>query len=147
LQQLVLVTAGRNDGVDLDFKEDQLAIEAHVRMRCGWRDIDEISEEEYLEYAIEYMQEHPFAEDVIKFPREAMMYDRLSGEFTTWKRIPHTEIYWEPGDFWQGASVSLYCLRVKHGLVRERTYKEPGEPSTLRKLGEYFGLVEPAYED
>ena len=43
----------------MDFKEDQLAIEAHVRMRCGWRDMDEISEEEYLEYAIEYMQENP----------------------------------------------------------------------------------------
>jgi len=116
-------------------------------MRSGWRDIDEISEEEYLEYAIEYMQENPFADGVIKLPREAIMYDRLSGEFTTWKRIPYTEIYWESGDFWQGVSVSLYCLRVKHGLMRERTYKEPGEPSTLRKLGEYFGLIEPAYED
>jgi hypothetical protein len=133
--------------VDLDFKEDQLAIEAHVRMRCGWRDMDEISEEEYLEYAIEYIQENPFAEDVIKFPREAIVYDRLSGEFNVWKRIPRTEIYWLPGDFWQGVRVSIYCLRVSYGLVRERTYKEPGEPSTFRKLGEYFGLVDPAYED
>ena len=131
----------------MDFKEDQLAIEAHVRMRCGWRDMDEISEEEYLEYAIEYIVENPFAEDIIKFPREAMMYDRVSGEVTTWKRIPHTEIYWQPGEFWQGVNVSLYCLRVNHGLVRERTHKEPGESSTLRKLGEYFGLVEPASED
>ena len=147
MQQLVLATAGRKDGVDLDFKEDQLAIETHVRMRSGWRDMDEISEEEYLEYAIEYMQENPFADDVIKLPREAIMYDRLSGEFTTWNRIPCTEIYWEPGDFWQGVSVSVYCFRVKHGLVRERTYKEPGESSTLRKLGEYFGLIEVANED
>ena len=131
----------------MDFKEDQLAIEAHVRMRCGWRDMDEISEEEYLEYAIEYIQENPFAEDVIKLPREAMMYDRLSGEVTTWNRIPHTEIYWQAGDFWQGVNVSLYCLRVKYGLVRERTYKDPGQPSNLRKLGEYFGLIDPAYED
>ena len=133
--------------MDLDFKEDQLAIEAHVRMRCGWRDIDEISQEEYLEYAIEYMQENPFADDVIKLPREAIMYDRLSGEFTTWNRIPHTEIYWQTGEFWQGVSVSVYCFRVKHGLVRERTYKEPSESSTLRKLGEYFGLIEVANED
>jgi len=133
--------------VGLDFKEDQLAIEAHVRMRSGWRDMDEISEEEYLEYAIEYMQEHPFAEDVIKFPREAMMYDRLSGEFTTWKRLPHTEIYWQPGDFWQGVSVSVYCLRVKYGLIRRRKIKDPGESSTLRKLGEYFGLVDPVNEE
>lgn len=134
-------------GVNLDFKEDQLAIEAYVRMRCGWRDMDEISEEEYIEYAIEYMAENPFADDVIKFPREAIMYDRLSGEFTTWNRIPGTEIYWQTGEFWQGVSVSVYCLRVKYGLVRERAYKDPNEISTFRKLAEYFGLVEPAYED
>lgn len=29
----------------MDFKEDQLAIEAHVRMRSGWLYLDEISEE------------------------------------------------------------------------------------------------------
>ena len=45
--------------MNLDFKEDQLAIEAHVRMRSGWRDMDEISEEEYMTYAYEYMDEHP----------------------------------------------------------------------------------------
>ena len=134
-------------GVNLDFKEDQLAIEAHVRMRSGWRDIDEISEEEYLMYAYEYMEEHPFAEDVIKFPREAIMYDRLSGEFSVWKRIPYTEIYWQTGEFWQGVNISVYCLRHKYGLVSERTYKDPNELSTLGKLAEYFGLVEPAYED
>ena len=44
----------------MDFKEDQLAIEAYVRMRCGWRDESEISEEEYAEYANEYMEENPF---------------------------------------------------------------------------------------
>jgi len=43
----------------LDFKEDQLAIEAHVRMRSGWRDLDEISEEEYMTYAYEYTDAHP----------------------------------------------------------------------------------------
>lgn len=133
--------------MDLDFKEDQLAIEAYVRMRCGWRDESEISEEEYLAYALEYIQDNPFAEDIIKFPREAIVYDRLSGEFTTWKRIPHTEIYWQPGEFWQGVRVSIYCLRVNYGLVRERTYKDPNELSILRKLGEYFGLVAPAYDD
>ena len=131
----------------MDFKEDQLAIEAYVRMRSGWRDMDEISEEEYIEYAIEYMAENPFADDVIKFSREAIMYDRLSGEFTIWKRIPCTEIYWQTGDFWQGVSVSIFCLRHKYGLVRERGDKDPNEISTLRKLAEYFGLAEPAYED
>ena len=131
----------------MGFREDRRGIEGNVRMRFGWRDMDEISEEEYVGYAIEYMAEHPFADDVIKFPREAIMYDRLSGEFTTWKRIPYTEIYWQTGDFWQGVRVSVYCLRVKYGLVRERTYRDPNELSTLRKLAEYFGLVEPAYED
>jgi hypothetical protein len=47
----------------LDFKEDQLAIEAYVRMRCGWRDDDEISHEEFVTYAFEYMEENPFVEE------------------------------------------------------------------------------------
>ena len=116
-------------------------------MRSGWRDESEISEEEYLAYALEYIQDNPFADDLIKLEREVILYDRLSGEFTTWKRIPYTEIYWQPGEFWQGVSVSIYCLRVKYGLVRERTYKDPNELSILRKLGEYFGLVAPASQD
>ena len=124
-------------GVELDFKEDQLAIEAHVRMRCGWRDLDEISELEYLEYAIEYMEENPFADQAIMLPREALHYDRLSGEVTLWKRFPHTHFYWEPGQFWFGMRMSLTCnyIRVSHYRMR------------IRQLAEYFGLVEPAYED
>ena len=47
----------------MDFKEDQLAIEAYVRMKCGWRDDDEISHEEFVTYAFEYMEENPFADD------------------------------------------------------------------------------------
>ena len=65
----------------MDFKEDQLAIEAHVRMRSGWRDIDEISEEEYLEYAYEYMAEHPFESWLVVNKREAIIYDRIDGQF------------------------------------------------------------------
>ena len=59
--------------------EDQLAIVARVRMLSGWRDMDEISEEEYIEYSIEYMQGNPFADEAVMLPREAISYDRLSG--------------------------------------------------------------------
>ena len=121
----------------MDFKEDQLAIEAHVRMRCGWRDESEISEEEYLAYAIEYIQENPFADEAVSLPRESLTYDRLSGEFTYWKRIPNTQIYWEPGQFWFGMRMSLWC-----NYLRLQKYRV-----TWRGLAEYFGLVEPAYED
>ena len=121
----------------MDFKEDQLAIESHVRMRCGWRDMDEISEEEYMTYAIEYMQENPFADEPVMLPREAISYDRLSGEVTYWKRIPRSNFYWEPGQFWYGMRMSLWCNYVQIGRFRMK----------VRLLAEYFGLVDPAYED
>jgi hypothetical protein len=128
--------------VDLDFKEDQLAIEAHVRMRSGWRDMDEISPQEWFHYAMEYIVANPIFDGVIKLPREEITYDRLSVEFTSWKRIQHTEIYWERVAFGYGMYISIYSLLIRHGLIRGRSYLEPREPSTLRKLGEYFGLIE-----
>jgi hypothetical protein len=129
--------AYKQQGADLDFKKDQLAIEAYVRMRCGWRDESEISEEEYLACAIEYIQENPFADEAVSLPREFLTYDRLSGEFTYWKRIPNTQFYWEPGQFWFGMRMSLWC-----NYLRLRNYRV-----TLRGVGEYFGLIDPAYDD
>ena len=126
----------------MDFKEDQMAIEAHVRMRCGWRDDDEISEEEYRTYAIEYMEENPFFDDIVKLSREAMMYDRLAGEVTYWRRIPCTEFYWQPGEFRQGMHLSLVCIGVNLGIIKYSNLRLLGEDSTLRKLGLYFGLLE-----
>ena len=126
----------------MDFKEDQLAIEAHVRMRCNWRDDDEISDEEWLQYSLEYIAENPFAEDVIKFPREAMMYDRISGEVTTWKRIPGTEFYWQSGEFWYGMSISFYAIRVNRGWDAGRFKLKARPGSMIHRLGIYMGLIE-----
>ena len=137
MQQLVLATAGRKDGVDLDFKEDQLAIEAHVRMRSGWRDMDEISEEEYLEYAYEYMAEHPFESGLVVKRFEAIFYDRIGGEFNVWRKIPGLHFYWQPGYFWFGMRASW------HGILQTRRES----PSKVRLLAEYFGLIEVANED
>jgi hypothetical protein len=128
--------------VNLDFKDDQIAIEAHVRMRCGWRDEDEISEEEYREYAVEYMEENPFLDDIVKLPREAIMYDRFAGELTFWKRIPFTEFYWQRGEFWRGMHISLICLGVNLGVVQYPRKERIDGESTFRKLGLYFGLLE-----
>ncbi len=119
-----------------------MAIEAHVRMRCGWRDDDEISEEEYCTYAIEYMEENPFLDDIVKLPREAIMYDRFAGEVTYWKRIPFTEFYWQQGEFWRGMHLSLICLGVNLGMIKYSNLRLSGEDSTFRKLGLYFGLLE-----
>jgi len=124
-------------GVNLDFKEDQLAIEAHVRMRSGWRDIDEISEEEYLEYAYEYMEEHPFESGLVVKRFEAIFYDRIGGEFTVWRKTPGLHFYWQPGYFWYGMRASW------HGILQTRRES----PSKVRLLAEYFGLVEVANED
>jgi hypothetical protein len=123
--------------VDLDSKEDQLAIEAHVRMRSGWRDMDEISEEEYLEYAYEYMEEHPFESGLVVKRFEAIFYDRIGGEFTVWRKIPGLHFYWQPGYFWYGMRASW------HGI--QQTRRE--SPSTIRMLAEYFGLIEVVNED
>ena len=123
--------------MDLDFKEDQLAIEAHVRMRCDWRDLEEISEEEYFFYAYEYMEEHPYESALVANRFEAIFYDRISGEFTVWRKIPALHLYWQPGYFWYGMRVSIHGIR--------ESWRE--SPSRIRMLAEYFGLIEPVYED
>ena len=123
--------------MNLDFKEDQLAIEAHVRMRSGWRDMDEISEEEYLMYAYEYMEEHPFESWLVVNKREAIIYDRVDGQFWAMRTFPGIPFLWEKGFFWH--SVGVYVGR--YGQRRREN------PSKVRLLAEYFGLVEPASED
>ena len=123
--------------MDLDFKEDQLAIEAYVRMRCGWRDMDEISEEEYMTYAYEYMEENPFIFGLVVNRREGIVYDRVSGEFLAMRTFPGFPYLWEQGAFW-------YTLRDYVFGSRER-WRE--NPSKARLLAEYFGLVAPAYDD
>ena len=121
----------------MDFKEDQLAIEAYVRMRCDWRDDSEISHEEYVAYAFEYMEENPFLDDVVKLPTEAIMYDRVHGEITVWKRIRFTEFYWQPGEFWRGMKLSLELFIENNSQ----------NPKRLINVLEYVGLLEPPCPD
>ncbi len=116
----------------MDFKEDQLAIEAYVRMRCGWRDESEISFEEFIQYAFQYIEENPFMDDVVKLPREAIMYDRLGGEVTVWKRIRYTEFYWQTGEFRRGMRLSL------EAAIENRFQN----PKRLVKILENIGLLE-----
>jgi hypothetical protein len=123
--------------VNLDFKEDQLAIEAHVRMRSGWRDMDEISEEEYLTYAHEYMEEHPFESWLVVNKREAIIYDRIGGEFLAMRTFPGIPFLWEKGFFWYSVGVYMRSFGQSWGEA----------PTKARLLAEYFGLVEPASED
>ncbi len=117
----------------MDFKEDQIAIEAYVRMRCEWRDEDEITHEEYVKYAFEYIEEYPFADDIVKLPNEAIIYDRVGGEVTVWKRIRNTEFYWQPGEFRRGMRLSLEALIVNRFQ----------NPNKLIEVLEYVGLLEP----
>ena len=106
-------------------------------MRSGWRDESEISEEEYMMYAYEYMAEHPFESGLVVKRFEAIFYDRIDGEFTVWRKIPGVHMYWQPGYFWAGIRISLHGIR--------QTRRE--NPSKVRLLAEYFGLVDPAYDD
>ena len=120
----------------MDFKEDQLALEAYIRMRSNWCDEDEISEEQWLEYAIDYMEENPFPDMVVKSYREALVFQRLTGETTLWKRIPHTELYWEPGEFWRGMRISMRFVFSRMGIELPYFYFPD-----FRGLAEYFGLI------
>jgi hypothetical protein len=129
--------AGRKDGVDLDFKEDQLAIEAHVRMRSGWRDLDEISEEEYMTYAYEYTDAHPCDSDLVINKREAILYNRIYGEFLALRTFPGIPFLWEKGFFWYSVGVYVRSFGQSWGEA----------PTKARLLAEYFGLVEPANEN
>ena len=124
-------------GVNLDFKEDQLAIEAHVRMRSGWRDMDEISEEEYLMYAYEYIDEHPCESDLVINKREAILYNRIDGEFLAMRTFPGIPFLWEKGFFWYSVGVYVRCFGQSWGEA----------PTKARLLAEYFGLVEVVNED
>ena len=105
-------------------------------MRSNWCDEDEISHEEWLEYAFEYMAENPFPDMVVKSDREALVYDRLTGETSFWHRIPHTELYWEPGEFWCGMRLSIRFAFSRIGIELPYFYFPD-----IRALAEYFGLI------
>ena len=121
----------------MDFKEDQLAIEAYVRMRSGWRDIDEISEEEYRTYAYEYIDDHPYESNLVVNKREAILYDRIDGQFWAMRTFPGIPFLWEQGFFWYSVGVYVRSLGQSWGEA----------PTKARLLAEYFGLVEPASEE
>ena len=123
--------------MNLDFKEDQLAIEAHVRMRSGWRDMDEISEEEYMTYAYEYIDEHPYEDNLVINKCEAILYNRIDGEFLALRTFPGIPFLWEKGFFWYSVGVYVRSFGQSWGEA----------PTKARLLAEYFGLVEPASED
>ena len=116
----------------MDFKEDQLAIEAHVRMRCGYRDMDEISEEEYLEYAYEYIYDHPFESWFVCNGREAIVYDRIDGEFVAMRTLPGIPFFWLQGCFWYSVGHYVRCFGRRR---RESLYK-------IRLFAEYLGLID-----
>ena len=121
----------------MDFKEDQLAIEAYVRMRSGWRDMDEISEEEYMTYAYEYIDEHPCESDLVINKRDAILYNRIDGEFLAMRTFPGIPFLWEKGFFWYSVGVYVRCFGQSWGEA----------PTKARLLAEYFGLVEVVNED
>ena len=121
----------------MDFKEDQLAIEAYVRMRSGWREMDEISEEEYKTYAYEYIDAHPYEDNLVINKREAILYDRVDGQFWAMRTFPGIPFLWEQGYFWYSIGVYVRSFGQSWGEA----------PTKARLLAEYFGLVEPASED
>ena len=99
--------------------------------------MDEISEEEYLTYAYEYVDEHPYDSALVINKREAILYDRVNGEFMAMRTFPGIPFLWEKGCFRYSVGVYVRCFGQSVGEA----------PSKARLLAEYFGLVEPANEN
>ena len=116
----------------MDFKEDQLALEAYVRHACNGRDDDDITDEEVRKYSLQYEEANPWPGKIVKFPTKAIVYNRFSGDYSVWRRIPKTEFYWEPGDFWNGV---YYWLVITGAFGRDR-------PSLFIRAGIWLGLLE-----
>ena len=65
----------------MDFESDRRALEDFIDSRMNELGIDELSVEEFMDFAFEYFEANPVPDATIRTAREAMTYNRLTGEF------------------------------------------------------------------
>ena len=121
----------------MDYKKDRENLEAYLREKTGNYEDDEIELEDFLKYAFEYFEANPIADQTVKFMREAITFNRLTGEMDHWHRIPYTELYWRKGFFFNDIFLSIAAWKPRIAWLHYLN---------LRPWAEYFGIVDPKPE-
>ena len=122
--------------MDLDQDLEQLNEYLDVYMYSNG--LTEITADEYMRVAFEYFEENPLPDLTFRSQTEAMTYNRITGEFDHWYRVPFMQVYWRKGFFFNDVAQCLICNRP--GLGRF-AYLNP------RRWLEYFGVVDPKPAD
>jgi hypothetical protein len=122
----------------LDFESDRRALEDFIDSRVEELGIEELSVENFMELAFEYFEANPVPDATIRTAREAMTYNRLTGEIDYWHKLPWTELYWRPEHFFNDVWQSVLTHRPGLGVL---------SVLNLRRWLEYFGLVDPKEAD
>lgn len=121
----------------MEINKDRENLEQYIETHMIANGLEDISQDEFLRLAFEYFEANPIENQVIRTAREAMVYNRLTGEIDHWKRIPHTELYWRPGFFFNDIG---QCLLFRFPRFRQYPMLNP------RRWLEYFGLLDPKDE-
>ncbi len=100
--------------------------------------LTEITADEYMRVAFEYFEENPLPDLTFRSQTEAITYNRLTGEFDHWYRVPFMQIYWRKGFFFNDVSQCLIC---KFPSLGKFAYLNP------RRWLEYFGVLAPKPAD
>ncbi len=118
----------------MDFEKDQQLLKEFIQHRSGLTGLDELTSVLLIDYASEYFKANPIPDQTIRTQFEAMTYNRLTGEFDHWYRIPYTQLYWRKGNFFSDIAE---CLKSLYPSLEMFWILNP------RRWLEYFGLREP----
>ena len=118
----------------MDFDKDREQFDRYFDEYMETHGLTEISLDEVYQIAAEYFEANPIPDQTVRTMFEAVTYNRLTGEFVHWRRIPFTQLYWRKGNFFCDIGeclTALYPLLGKFAIVNPRRWLE------------YFGLRDP----
>ena len=118
----------------MDFDKDLDGLNRYFDEYMDTHGLTEISLDEVYEIASEYFEANPIPDPTVRTMFEAMTYNRLTGEFVHWRRIPFTQLYWRKGNFFGDIGeclTALYPSLAKFAIINPRRWLE------------YFGLRDP----
>jgi hypothetical protein len=121
----------------LDFDKDLEDFDRYFDEYMSSRGLTEIPVDEVYRIADEYFAANPIPDQTIRTNFEAMAYNRLTGKFIHFRRIPYTQLYWRKGYFFSDIGECLTALYPSFGRFAIL--------NPLRWL-EYFGLLSPKCE-
>ncbi len=118
----------------MDFDKDLDQLNQYFDEYVNTHGLSEISLDEVYRIASEYFEANPIPDQTFRTQFEAMTYNRLTGEFDHWYRIPYTQLYWRKGNFFSDIAE---CLKSLYPSLEKFSILNP------RRWLEYFGLREP----